>query len=76
MVLQCLMAPFKRGDSMANKKARSFRLTAVANDLLDQLSDTLGIDNTAVLETLIREGAAKRGLKPSPIKEEPTGPEE
>lgn len=61
---------------MANKKARSFRLTAVANDLLDQLSDTLGIDNTAVLETLIREGAAKRGLKPSLTKEESTGPEE
>lgn len=47
-----------------NKAPTSFRLSADALDLLDQLSEKCGISKTAVIEILIRERAKKEGVQP------------
>ena len=40
----------------------SFRLTEIAQQLIDHLSDRLGISKTGVVETSIRELARREGL--------------
>jgi predicted DNA-binding protein len=45
------------------KKATSLRLTEEGKRLLEALSQKLGVNQTAVIELLIREKAKKEGLK-------------
>ncbi len=47
----------------------SIRLTPVANDLWTAVGKELGLNKTAVLETLLREKAASLGLKPTVMAE-------
>jgi hypothetical protein len=56
------MSPYKRGIPVKPKVPRSFRLSPLADELLDRISEEDGIDNTAVLETIIRKEAAGRGM--------------
>jgi hypothetical protein len=52
---------------MAKKRAAlSFRLSAIAADLLAKLAERAGISKTGILEMLIRQEARKQGVRPDP----------
>jgi len=54
--------------------ARSFRLTATARKLIDDLSAELGLSQTGVVESAIRELAKTQNIAANPPKEGKHGP--
>lgn len=50
---------------MGKRTPTSFRLTDGARELLEELSDDLGVSQAAVIEMSIRSFAATRGKVPS-----------